>query len=43
MAGNFFKGTSSEQDARFTDKQKKLIREKEWPELFDVKIDIKKV
>jgi serine/arginine repetitive matrix protein 1 len=43
MAGNFFKGTSTDQDARFSDKQKKLIRQKQWPELFDTKIDMKKV
>ena len=43
MAGNFFKGTSTEQDARFGDKQRKLILSKQWPEIFDMKVDIKKV
>ncbi|KAM3147192.1 hypothetical protein pb186bvf_000908 [Paramecium bursaria] len=43
MAGNFFKGTSTDQDLRFGDKQRKLIMSRQWPELFDKKVDIKKI
>lgn len=35
MAGNFFKGTTTEQDSRFGDKERKLIINKQWPEIFD--------
>jgi len=41
--GGFFRGTSSEQDARFSDKQKKLIHSMNFPTEFDIKVDIKKV
>ena len=30
--GNFFKGTSHDQDARFSNKEKKLINSMIWPE-----------
>ncbi|ORZ27153.1 PWI domain-containing protein [Lobosporangium transversale] len=39
----FFKGTSAEQDARFSDKQKKLLRSMHFPPEFNQKIDMKKV
>ena len=41
--GSFFKGTSQEQDARFKDKEKKLIQSTEWPVEFDKSVDISKV
>jgi serine/arginine repetitive matrix protein 1 len=41
--GSFFKGTSHEQDARFKDKEKKLIQSTKWPEEFDKPVDISKV
>ncbi|KAG0291225.1 hypothetical protein BGZ98_003096 [Dissophora globulifera] len=39
----FFKGTSADQDARFSDKQKKLLRSMHFPSEFNQKIDMKKV
>ncbi|KAJ3168676.1 Serine/arginine repetitive matrix protein 1 [Geranomyces variabilis] len=39
----FFKGTSAEQDQRFGDKQKKLLKSMKFPKLFDKKVDVKKV
>ncbi|KAI8917738.1 hypothetical protein DFJ77DRAFT_531323 [Powellomyces hirtus] len=39
----FFKGTSAEQDSRFGDKQKKLLKSMKFPKIFDKKVDIKKV
>jgi len=41
--GGFFRGTSQEQDARFSDKEKKLIRLTKFPPEFDIKVDMKKV
>ena len=38
-----FKGTSVSQDARFGDKQKKLLKEMYFPKCFDNKVDIEKV
>ncbi|KAG0199756.1 hypothetical protein BGX28_007018, partial [Mortierella sp. GBA30] len=39
----FFKGTSADQDTRFSDKQKKLLRSMHFPPEFNQKIDMKKV
>ncbi|KAF9920836.1 hypothetical protein FBU30_009208 [Linnemannia zychae] len=39
----FFKGTSAEQDARFADKTKKLLRSMNFPPEFNQKVDMKKV
>ncbi|KAG0253338.1 hypothetical protein BG011_006423 [Mortierella polycephala] len=39
----FFKGTSADQDTRFSDKQKKLLRSMNFPPEFNQKIDMKKV
>ncbi|KAI7816509.1 PWI domain-containing protein [Gamsiella multidivaricata] len=39
----FFKGTSADQDARFSDKQKKLLRSMNFPSEFSQKVDMKKV
>lgn len=41
--GGFFRGTSSEQDARFSDKMKKLIRNSKFPKNFFKKVNLKKV
>ncbi|VDO99168.1 unnamed protein product [Soboliphyme baturini] len=39
----FFRGTSAEQDNRFTDKQKKLLKTLKFPENVSQKVDLKKV
>ncbi|KAF9951643.1 hypothetical protein BGZ70_000902 [Mortierella alpina] len=39
----FFKGTSADQDTRFSDKHKKLLRSMHFPPEFNQKIDMKKV
>ncbi|KAJ3181704.1 Serine/arginine repetitive matrix protein 1 [Geranomyces variabilis] len=36
-------GTSAEQDQRFGDKQKKLLKSMKFPKIFDKKVDVKKV
>ncbi|CAG8480135.1 4801_t:CDS:2 [Funneliformis caledonium] len=41
--GGFFKGTSLEQDSRFSDKQKKLLKSMNFPSEFNLKVDLKKV
>ncbi len=41
--GNFFKGTSHDQDARFANKEKKLINSLAWPEEFKTKVNMRKV
>ena len=41
--GNFYRGTSVSQDARFCNKDKKLLNSRTWPPEFDKKVDIKKV
>ncbi|CAD8063856.1 unnamed protein product [Paramecium sonneborni] len=43
MAGNFFKGTSTDQDSRFGDKERKLIMNKQWPEVFNRKLNMKNI
>ena len=40
---NVFRGASAEQDSRFTDKAKKLLRTTKFPSNFDTKVDMKKV
>jgi len=42
-AGGFFRGTNTEQDARFSDKYKKYISTHRFPPEFDLKVDLKKV
>lgn len=37
------RGTSHEQDARFKDKAKKMLLESNWPDKYDIKIDLSKV
>ena len=34
----FFKGTSAEQDSRFANKQKKLLKQMKFPDNIDVKV-----
>lgn len=41
--GSFFKGTSIDQNSKFTDKDKKIINNTKWPEVFEQKVDISKV
>jgi serine/arginine repetitive matrix protein 1 len=37
----FFKGTSAEQDSRFANKQKKLLKQMKFPDNIDVKVNEK--
>ncbi|KAJ8516754.1 hypothetical protein ONZ45_g5969 [Pleurotus djamor] len=39
----FFKGTSTEQDRRFSDKELKLLKSMKFPPEFDKKVDMRKV
>ncbi|KIM70671.1 hypothetical protein SCLCIDRAFT_76017, partial [Scleroderma citrinum Foug A] len=39
----FFKGTSADQDRRFSDKELKLLKSMKFPPEFDKKVDMKKV
>ncbi|PRP86739.1 hypothetical protein PROFUN_02888 [Planoprotostelium fungivorum] len=41
--GGFLKGTSLEQDVRFKDKQKKLLKSMKFPPEYSTKVDMKKV
>ena len=41
--GGFYRGTSQDQDARFSNKDKKLLNSMKWPEEFSKKVDLKKV
>ena len=43
MSASFFRGTQLDQNVKFKDKEAKLIKAREWPEIFDSKVDIKKV
>ena len=38
-----YTGTSVAQDGRFSDKEKRLLRSRQWPASFDLKVDISKV
>jgi len=40
--GNFYRGTSASQDARFSNKDKKLLKQFTWPVEYSTKVDIKK-
>jgi len=42
-AGGFFRGTSTDQDMRFSDKEKKLLKSTKFPANFAVKVNMKKV
>lgn len=37
------RGTNHDQDARFQDKTKRMLEKSNWPEKYDIKIDLKKV
>jgi len=39
----FFKGTSTDQDRRFSDKELKLLKSMKFPPEFDKKVDMRKV
>ncbi|KAI0763188.1 PWI domain-containing protein, partial [Irpex lacteus] len=39
----FFKGTSADQDRRFSDKELKLLKSMKFPPEFDKKVDMRKV
>ena len=43
MWQSFFRGTQLEQDVKFKDKNKKLIKERTWPDIFEQKVDLNKV
>ena len=37
------RGTNHDQDARFADKNKKMLENSKWPEKYHIKIDLTKV
>jgi hypothetical protein len=37
------RGTSHDQDSRFADKNKQMLEKSQWPDKYDIKIDLKKV
>ena len=37
------RGTTHDQDARFSDKTKKMLEKSQWPDKYDTKIDLSKV
>ncbi|CAF4869197.1 unnamed protein product, partial [Rotaria socialis] len=39
----FFKGTSAEQDSRFANKQKKLLKQMKFPDNIETKVDMSKI
>uniref|UniRef100_A0A3B5LXS2 Serine/arginine repetitive matrix 1 n=1 Tax=Xiphophorus couchianus TaxID=32473 RepID=A0A3B5LXS2_9TELE len=43
MDAGFFRGTSAEQDNRFSNKQKKLLKQLKFAECLDKKVDMTKV
>ena len=43
MCANFFRGTQLDQDVKFKNKDKQLIKERAWPPIFDKKVDLGKV
>jgi len=43
MMGSFFRGTSTQQNVRFKDKEKALINSREWPPEFEEPVDMSKV
>ncbi|KAI8841005.1 PWI domain-containing protein, partial [Chytriomyces cf. hyalinus JEL632] len=43
MADGGFRGTTQDQDSRFADKQKKLMKSIKFPASYSTKVDIKKV
>ncbi|TCD66924.1 hypothetical protein EIP91_000763 [Steccherinum ochraceum] len=43
LTAGFFKGTSADQDRRFSDKELKLLKSMKFPPEFDKKVDMRKV
>jgi len=43
MCASFFRGTQLDQNVKFQDKNKKLMKEWSWPKIFDQKVDVSKV
>lgn len=43
MCAAFFRGTQLEQNVKFQDKEKKLIKNWKWPAIFEEKVDLKRV
>lgn len=43
MDAGFFKGTSTEQDRRFSDKDARLLKSIKFPPEFEQKVDMRKV
>ena len=43
MAAAFFRGTGIDQNVKFKDKDKQLIKETEWPAEFEQPVDLTKV
>ena len=43
MAAAFFRGTGIDQNVKFKDKDKQLIKETEWPAEFEQLVDLTKV
>ena len=43
MAAAFFRGTQIDQNVKFKDKDRQLIRETEWPAEFEHPVDLSKV
>ena len=43
MAASFFRGTQIDQNVKFKDKEKELIKKMKWPSDFDLTVDLKKV
>lgn len=43
MCASFFRGTQLDQNVKFQDKNKKLIKERSWPDIFNHKVDFNKV
>lgn len=41
--GGYFRGTSKEQDSRFSDKEKKLMKTMKFPSEYNTKIDMKQI
>lgn len=37
------RGTTHDQDARFPDKNKKMLENSKWPDKYNIKIDLTKV
>jgi len=41
--GNFFRGTTHQQDSRFADKERKLLLKGKWPPIYSQAVDLNKV